>query len=113
MTSEQATRDLLNVISDVPVTFTWNSNDYTGTRGALVQRQSFDSGGFLPEPDLTISTTLKKLSSANKLIDRFPSGTPPALGEKVTIGGTVYRIDRVTTDELSAGIQFDLMSPHK
>ena len=127
--AEQTARDLLNIISDAPLTFTFDSVEYEdgATRGALINSQRLMEGGFMGEPDLSITTCLKKLNGVASeahcccpcghddpgcdLIDRF-SSDPPAVGEIITVDDVDYRIDRIHTDEFSLGVQYDLVSRH-
>ena len=117
MTAEHAQRDLIRVIDDMPVVFTWEGAEYVGTRGALVKGERLVEGGIFSEPELTITTCLKKKNLSGALVDRFPSGSKPAVSDKFqNVGdedGVDFRIERVTEDELSAGIQFDLVSVDK
>lgn len=113
--AEQAERDLLNAISDTPLTFVSNEATYTdaATRGALITAERMLDGGILEEPDLVITTTRHKLNGAGDLKDRFAGDVPPAVGEVLTIDDVNYRIDRMHEDEFGVGIQYDLISPHR
>lgn len=110
--ADSVTLDLLNVIADAPLTFTWSGTTYTdaGTRGALVRRNRFGDGGFLEEPELTVTTTLQKLNGVGALIDRFPANTPPAHGEIIEVDDVNYRITAVHKDEFNSGLQLDCAS---
>lgn len=110
MTANDQTRDFLNVIADAPCTVTYAGVEVIGTRGGITSTERLQEGGFLEEPDLQFVTTLKKLE-AGSLVDRFT--TVPTKGEKLTIDGIVYRIERIIKDEYGVCIQFDLMTPHK
>lgn len=95
------------MISDAEVTFTIDGQDYVGTRSGITKRKPLEIGGFQEEP---------MLSLVINLADAF--GTPtfttqPDVGDKVTIGSTVYRIDRAEIDELGIALQMDLITPHK
>lgn len=113
MTAEHIQRDAIRAIDDMPVLFTWSGYEYTGTRGALVTRAKLAEGGMFTEPDLSISTCLKKLVG-NSLVDRFPNHSKPLPEEKLlNVGrtpGNNFHIETVTEDEFGALIQFDLVS---
>lgn len=102
-----AASDLRGMIDDAPVSFIFEDATYTGTRSGIAARKPLEVGGFQEEPSLSL---------AINLADKF--GTPtfttqPDIGGKVTIGGTVYRIDRVEIDEFGVSLQMDLITPHK
>ena len=111
--SEQTTRDLLRAISDVPLTFTFDEVDYVdgATRGGLATTQQLLTGGFMGQPDLTITTCRKKLNGAGDLVERFEDD-PPDVGDVITIEDADYRIASRLFDEFGMGIQYDLVSPH-
>lgn len=108
--AEQDTRELLHVISDVPLTFIFDGDTYTdgATMGSLVTTKDLTEGGFLGEPDLTITTTLKVLNSSDALVNRFTTAPEPQ--DLVTVSGTVYRIQSTTEDEISSALVLDLVS---
>jgi len=109
--------DLLGIIEDRPVTATWNGLDYEGTSGGLVTTKKLEPGGFLADYDLQWATSLwkRKAPGLNELIERFPDANAslPEDGDTLTIGGVAYRIDKVTGDQLTAGLTFDLVNVAK
>lgn len=111
--AEQDKRQMLHAISDVPLTFTHGGTTYTdaATMGSLVIREPNEVGGFLPDPDLTITTTLQKLDSSDALVNRF--STAPTRNDTVTVNGTTYRVEATTEDELTSALVLDLMSASK
>lgn len=111
--SESAARDLLNAISDNPLSFTWEDDTYDGLRGQLSKKKSYGGGGFLDEPDLRLITTRQKLNGAGALVARFPDDVIPEVGQKVTIDDVEYRIESMELDEYDSGLMMDLGTPHK
>jgi len=102
-----AAADLRSIIALDPVTFTFGGTDYTGTRSGKNLRQPLELGGFQDEPELTLVVALTD-ENGSPTIDPLPE-----VGEKVTIAGTVYRIDRTERDAEGAGYQMDLRSANK
>lgn len=115
MDADQIARDLCGVISDVPVTFTFDGTEYEGTRGALITTKQNVEGGMFEAPALTITTCRKKLNGSGKLVDRF--ATEPELQNVITsVGGETgrnYRIIRTHEDEFGMGVQWDCESVNK
>jgi len=114
--TEADRRNLLNVIADLPLTFKYTDGTLAtftnaATMGALVTRKDLEDGGFMPEPDLTITTTIKKLDSSDALVDRFT--TAPAATNIITIDSVDYRVEATTTDEISSALVLDLNSAEK
>jgi len=105
--SDMAAADLRGLIADAPVTFTFDGADYIGTQSGISKRKPLEIGGFQDEPMLSIVINLA---------DQY--GTPtfstqPDVGDKVSIGGITYRIDRTEIDEFAVALQMDLITPHK
>jgi hypothetical protein len=112
---DAATYDLLGMIEDHPVTATWEGADYEGTTGGIVTSQELEPGGFLEDYDFKWVTSLQKRAAVgvNELVDRFPGGTPPAVGDDITINEVDYRVVRLTKDDFGAGIEFALRTVNK
>lgn len=111
--SEELARDAIAIIGGGSEDATWDGADYTGVVGALVTTKPNGEGGFLPEYDLSWSTSIQKLNDAGELVSRFTDDELPTEGETLTIRDINYRIERVTTDPFETMIQFDLVNPHK
>lgn len=112
--SEELARDAISLIADGTEVATWNSKDYDGMVGPLVSSKPNVSGGFLPEYDLSWTTSLQKLNDSKELVSRFTNDTLPAEGNNLTIGGVNYKIDRVTKDPFASSmVQFDLINQNK
>lgn len=115
MTADQVARDLCRVIDDVPVTFKYLGVAYEGTRGPLVTTKSVVPGGIFEAPELSITTSTKKINSSGKLVNRF--STALALQKTIEdvggVSGRDYRIVRLHEDEFGIGVQMDLESIHK
>ncbi len=107
-------KNMLNVISDVPLNFVHSSTTYTAaaTMGSLVKNKPLETGGLFDEPDLTITTTLQKLDTdGTTLVNRF--STAPAAKDLVTVDGTQYRVDSTVEDELTSALVLNLISKHR
>lgn len=109
---EEQTQDLLNIIADNPVAFSYGGASYTGYRGKLAQTKKNSSGGWLDEPELSLVTT-RKIKQGVQFVYRFPANASPPIGKKLTIGGKDYRIDRILQDPSDAAIQFELNGVNK
>lgn len=114
---EAATFDLLGMIEDHPIEFTWGGLTIEGTIGGLVTSAKLESGGLIQDYALQIATSLWKRAEpgSNTLIERFPgqNASLPEEGNQLTAEGVTYRIDRVTQDDYRAGIQLDLVNVAK
>lgn len=102
-----AGNDLRAIIALDPVTFTFNGADYTGTVSGLNLRQPLEMGGFQDMPEKTLVIAIYD-ANGTPTIDPLPE-----VNEKVTISGTVYRIERTERDAEGAGYQMDLRSANK
>lgn len=109
MTLENVTRDYIQLLNDAPVDFTFEGVEYTGTRGALTKANNMNEGGFVNDFDLQVATSIKKVDQNDNLVNRFSNGVTPDTGDKITVGGTNYRVERVIYDNLTSIIQFDCM----
>lgn len=99
--------DLLQIIAENPVTFSFDGVEYTGTMSGKNLRVPLEIGGFQDEPELSIIIAIHD-AYGNRVMN-----TLPAVGQKVTTGGTTYRIDRIETDVENVGLQMDLRSANK
>ena len=108
--AESQTIDLLNAISDQPVTATWNGAGIVGMRGANSFPEELMPGGFLKDYAFTFLTTLK-IFNGQIFEDRF--STLPANGDEFTFDGTLFSIARVVLDDLGVGIQLDFENANK
>lgn len=99
--------DLRAIIAADPVTFTYNGAEYIGTRSGLNYRQTLELGGFQDEPEMSL--VIAQFDQYNA-----PTIEPlPSIGEKITIGTKVYRIDRIERDAEGVAYQMDLRSQNK
>ena len=104
------------MIDDLPVVFTFDGVEYIGRRGALVKTKSQGEGGYFPEPEMTITTCIKKVNLSGKLVDRFASDEP---GERSRItsvdgeSGNDFRIVKTVRDEFGMGLQLEMESINK
>ena len=96
-----------NIIADVGVTFYHGGLEYVGTRGALVSASNLQTGGFLEEPDLSLTINLEDEDGD----DVFT--TEPVVGDQITIGSSTYRIEKTHRDEFASALQMDLTTTHK
>jgi hypothetical protein len=110
---EELARDAIAIINGGTASVTWDDVDYDGVIGALVTTKPNVSGGFLPEYDLSWTTSLQKLNDAGELVERFTDDELPEEGEVLTIADVDYRVERVTMDPYSAMVQFDLVNTAK
>ena len=110
--AEQDQRAMIRVIADIPITFSANDPTATtftdaGAIGALVTTEPNDAG-FEVTPDLTITTTLKKLDTdGTTLVDRFT--TAPDNNDLIGYNGGVYRVDQTHQDEITSALVLDLV----
>lgn len=118
---DSATYDLLGMIEDHPVTFTWDGDEYEGTIGTLTKTEQLQEGGFLGDFDLVLVTSILKRTAAgvNELVPRFDENELPAIGDTVVIEDPVtevdtsYRVELVRRDEYGAGIHLGLRTTNK
>lgn len=102
---ELAAADLRQMISEAPVTFTYNGIDYIGTVSGKNLRRPLEIGGFHEEPEVTIAINLKD-AAGNSTFEEAPS-----VGDTILIGSHTYRVDRTELDAFSEALQLDLRSP--
>lgn len=110
--AQELARDAIAIMADT-LAATWNSVAYDGVAGALVTTKPNQMGGFLPEYDLSWTTTIEKLNDARELVSRFPGDVLPAEGEPMTIRDIAYKIHRVSKDPFEVMVQFDLVNENK
>lgn len=119
--AQELHRDAISIVSGDPQSVLWNGESYEGMVGPLVTTKPNIEGGFLPEYDLSWTTSIKKLDASGALISRFFNDVIPAEGNELTIPdivppGITYSIDRITRDRphpFTVMVQFDLMSKDK
>lgn len=102
-----AASDLRGMIADSTVTFTFDGVDYVGTQSGLTQRKPLEIGGFQEEPALTIVI---------QLADQYGTATfttQPSIGDRITVNGVTYRVDRTELDEHRVALQMDLITKDK
>ncbi len=114
---DSAVYDALGMIDDHTIVATWGGVDYDGTTGGLATTKNNISGGFLGDYDLIWATSLWKRAAVgvNELIHRFPNSnaSTPQEGDRLTIDGTAYRIERIEKDLFTAVISFHLVNVAK
>lgn len=96
-----------SIIALDPVTFTYGGTDYAGTLSGTNLRRPLELGGFQDEPELTL-VIARSDANGSPTIDPLPS-----IGEKVTVNGLSYRIERTESDAEGAGYQMDLRSANE
>ena len=99
--------DLRNMISDAPVTFTFNGASYTGTYSGIDRRRPLEIGGFSDEPTITLAVALKDSLQVSVF------SAAPAEGDQVTISGTAYRVVSTETDMFGEGLELSLETVSK
>lgn len=105
--SAMAGEDLRAIIAQDPVTFTFEGEEYVGTRSGLNLRQPLEIGGFQDEPEMTLVISIYRQDGSRTIEDL------PNVNQKLTIGSTVYRIERTERDAEGVGYQMDLRSANK
>jgi len=108
--TEELARDAIAIIGGGSKTMTWDETDYEGVIGPLVSTKPNVSGGFLPEYDLSWSTSLQKFNDSKELVSRFVDDTLPTEGEIFTIDDVDYKVHRVSKDPFLTMVQFDLVN---
>lgn len=111
--TEELARDAIALINGGPEVATWEGDDYDGMIGPLISTKPNVSGGFLPEFDLSWTTSLQKLNEAKELVPRFLDDLLPVEGDLLTVREVDYRIERVTKDPFLSMVQFDLVNENK
>ena len=91
--------DIAQAVSDLAGSFIWKGDAYAAVIDPIVLQEELEGMegfrnviGFL----IVVQTSL------------FSSATP-AIGDTVTVSGTVYRVDIATTDEASAAINMQIV----
>lgn len=110
MTAEEVTFDCLALIDEAPLDFIWEGATYQGVSGAFIFTNTLDEGGFITDFDLIVSTTIMIADYTSTLSNRFPGGIQPGVGDKLSVSGIEYRIERRTYDPLNAVVSFDCMA---
>jgi hypothetical protein len=90
--------DLAEIISDLPVTFTYSGADYTGMRSAVDTSKEMEDGGYLGKLDLVLVARTAVFTV-----------TTPGVNSLITISGVVYRVATVLPDTFGKGIKFGLV----
>lgn len=106
--SETIRFDLITMIEEDPLAFLFNGVEYIGTGSGLNRTEPLEIGGFEERPELTIAINLKDTNG-----DLVFGQDRPAVNDRVTVGGKVYRVDRSEIDSMEECLQMDLRSPHK
>jgi hypothetical protein len=104
---EMAAADLRWMISEAPVTFTFDGADYVGTVSGKNLRRPLAMGGFQEEPEITLAINLFDANGNPTFIEA------PSVGMDLVIGLHTYRVERTEVDEFSQALQLDLRSPSR
>ena len=88
--------DLANIISDLPTSYTYNSQPYTGIKSKLSLDKNFAEIGTL---DAYVFSIVSKMSDFETL---------PEIDDEITYNGTAYRIAKITPDSCDCAVRFDL-----
>jgi len=99
----QAIADLAFIVADNPTAYTFSSRNYNATRAGLSRMEKNELGGFEVDFDLSLIVRLYADFTAT-------ATTPPRVGDRVTVSGVTYEIQRITDDEFGAGRRLDLRS---
>ena len=105
MTKAELESDVREAIDDLPVDFTVNGTDYTGTTSAITKSRPLETGGFMEEYDLELVAICQDFTDAG--------ATVPGPGALVTIDGTSYRVARTVKDALGAAVSMFLVGAAK
>ncbi len=89
--------DLSEMITDLPVTFTFSGTDYTGMRSAIDRQKELEIGGYVVGLDLVIVYRTASFT-----------GTQPDINDSITIGGVVYRVMTKLSDTFGKGVKLGL-----
>ncbi len=90
----QFSTDLANAISDLPSTFTWDSNNYQGIATVLTEAENYEIEGTYDDVQLSIYA----------LTSVFGSALPEA-SQTIIYDSKTYRILRVSQCPTGAGIE--------
>lgn len=96
------------MIEEDPVSFTFEGAEYRGSSSGLNMRKPLQLGGFEEMPELTIAVNLR-----DAVGDLVFGQDRPDVGDYITTGGVVYRIDRTEIDSFEECLQMDLRSKNK
>ena len=100
--------DLINMIEDDPIVFTYQSVEYRGASSGINARRPLEIGGFEEMPELTIAVNLRRYDG-----DEVFGQDRPSVGDHISVREVEYRIERTEIDSLEECLQMDLRSKHK
>ena len=89
--------DLAEMISDLPVTFTFGGTDYTGMRSAIDQQKEMEIGGYMVQLDLVLVYRTASFAV-----------TQPTINDRITIGGVNYIVMTRLPDTFGKGVKLGL-----
>lgn len=94
-------QDLQEMIDDLPVTATYNSTDYIGTRTSLDREHEYSDFGFDAGFAFAVNFRVSQI------------GSSIARGDKMTIDGTVYRVLKTHIDDADVNVRVDLGNEYR
>jgi hypothetical protein len=86
-------------------TFTWNGGIYPCVASVVDYKRRLDNGGFVV--DLLLTMTVRQFDLQGNQI--FTSGIPQSQ-QKLTFGGTIFRISNVAQDYIGAGARLIIVA---
>lgn len=96
------------MIEDDPTTFVFSTNEYRGACSGLNRRRPMEIGGFEDQPEMTLAVNLRDIEGGLVFGQDMPS-----IGDRITIGGVDYRVERTEVDSMGECLQMDLRSKDK
>ena len=96
MDTDLLSLDMQYIIDDLPVTVTFNSTQYTGTKSSLRTQ------------DIQLIEGLKDIYRFSVHFQQSDFVVLPVVDDTVTIAGTTYRILAVVNDNSDTSIRLDL-----
>ena len=102
--------DLAEMVADLPVTFTFDGTNYTGTQSERTTTQTLEPGGYLDDFDLTLVVPLQvKVSGAWQTTFT----TEPDHGDQITIGSRTYKVIRTSHGQGGQSLTMNLATVNK
>jgi hypothetical protein len=96
------------MIEDDPTTFTYAGAEYRGASSGINRRRPMEIGGFEDQPEMNLAVNLRDIDGG-----LIFGQDAPEVGDRITVGGIEYRIDRTEVDSMAECLQLDLRSKDK
>ena len=100
-------RDMRRIVADLPMAFTFNGTDYTGTISGINATKPLEIGGFEELPEITLIVNLKDAAGGAVF------STRPEVNDRITIDDIDYRVMRTEFDPLAVALQMDLKTAER